>query len=75
MAERITAEMRVASILKQWPATCEVFLRHGCPDMRSGIFALTARFMPVGWAARIHKVPLEKLLAELNACLYASPPE
>jgi len=36
--------------------------------MRSGIFAITARIMPVRWAARFHRVPIEELLRELNAC-------
>jgi len=36
--------------------------------MRHGIFAITARFMPLAWAARIHRVPLETLVADLNAC-------
>jgi len=45
-----------------------VFRNNGCPDMRRGVFAITARFMPLSWAARIHRVPLEKLVSELNAC-------
>jgi len=36
--------------------------------MRRGIFAITARIMPLRWAARIHKIDLEQLLRELNAC-------
>lgn len=32
------------------------------------MFAITARIMPLAWAARIHGVPLEQLLRELNAC-------
>jgi hypothetical protein len=36
--------------------------------MRRGLFAITARFMPLRWAARFHRVPLQKLLDELNAC-------
>jgi hypothetical protein len=43
--------------------------------MRSGIFAITARVMPVGWAARFHRVPLEKLLRELNGCAEDSDPD
>jgi len=68
MSERITPETRVRPILERWPSTYEVFRNHGCPDMRRGLFAITARFMPLHWAARFHRVPLEKLLAELNAC-------
>jgi hypothetical protein len=36
--------------------------------MRHGLFAVTARFMPLSWAARIHRAHLGKLLEELNAC-------
>ena len=68
MSERITPETRVWPILARWPSTYEVFRNNGCPDMRRGLFAITARFMPLRWAARFHRVPLEKLLAELNAC-------
>jgi hypothetical protein len=68
MSERITPETRVRPILERWPSTYEVFRSHGCPDMRRGVFAITARFMPLRWAARFHRVPLQKLLDELNAC-------
>jgi hypothetical protein len=36
--------------------------------MRRGIFAITARIMSLRWAARFHKIDLEQLLRELNAC-------
>ena len=75
MADQITPATRVWSILKKWPATCDVFRSHGCPDMRSGIFAITARVMPVGWAARFHRVPIGKLLRELNACAEHRDPD
>lgn len=70
----ITTRMRVWSILTGWPSTYEVFRRHGCPDMRRGIFAITARIMPLAWAARIHKVPLQQLVDELNACAVRERP-
>ena len=68
MSDRITPRTRIWSILTTWPTSYEIFRRHGCPDMRRGIFAITARIMPLAWAARIHRVPLEQLLRELNAC-------
>jgi hypothetical protein len=43
--------------------------------MRKGIFAITARVMPVGWAARFHGVPIETLLRELNACAEGRDPD
>jgi hypothetical protein len=69
MSERITSEMRVAAVLRNWPETYKVFLQNGCPDMRTGVFALTARVMKLAWAARVHGIPVEKLLRELNAAV------
>ena len=66
--------MRVWSILTSWPSTYEVFLKHGCPDMRRGLFGITARIMPLAWAARIHGIPLQDLLQELNACVEREQP-
>lgn len=68
MTDRINPQMRVSAILTNWPTTYDVFRRHGCPDMRRGVFALTARIMPLTWAARLHRVSLDALLDELNAC-------
>ncbi len=34
--------------------------------MRRGFFAFMARVMPLRWAARVHKIPLDELLRELN---------
>jgi hypothetical protein len=65
MAE-ISGDLRVAQVLRQWPDTYEVFCRFGCPDMRRGFFAFMARVMPLRWAARVHKIPLDELLRELN---------
>jgi hypothetical protein len=65
--ERITGDMRVWEVIQRYPETFEVFRRHGCPDMRKGIFALSAHVMKVRWAARAHKIPLDELLRDLNA--------
>ncbi len=68
----ITSEMRVREVIEQYPQTFEVFRGHGCPDMRKGIFALSARIMKVKWAAKVHKIPLDELLRDLNAAVHAS---
>jgi hypothetical protein len=34
--------------------------------MRKGMFAVSAHFMKVRWAARAHHIELEKLLGSLN---------
>ena len=64
--EKITSDMRVWTIIQRYPQTFEVFRKHGCPDMRKGIYALSARIMKVKWAARAHKIPADDLLRELN---------
>ena len=61
--------MRVHEVLSEHPQTVEVFLRHGCPDMRRGLFAFMARIMKVRWAARVHGIPCDLLVADLNAAL------
>ena len=58
-------------VIQRSPQTLDVFRRHGCPDMRKGIFALSARIMKVRWAARIHKIALDDLLRDLNAVVAA----
>ena len=68
----ITPEMRVWKVVKDYPQTLEVFRGHGCPDMRKGIFALSARIMKVKWAAKVHKIPLDDLLRDLNAAAHTS---
>ena len=63
----ITSAMKVSDIIQRYPETCEVFRSHGCPDMRKGFFALMARIMPIKWAARMHRIPVDALLRDLNA--------
>lgn len=64
--EDITGDMKVAELLRRCPATVEVFLGRGCPDMRRGFFNFMARLMSVRNGARIHKIDLGPLLADLN---------
>jgi hypothetical protein len=64
--EDITGDMKVAELLRRCPAAVDVFLGRGCPDMRRGFFNFMARLMSVRNAARIHKIDLEPLLADLN---------
>jgi hypothetical protein len=64
--EDITADMKVAQVLRLYPRTLEVFLGRGCPDMRRGFFNFMARLMSVRSAARIHKIDLDPLIADLN---------
>ncbi len=63
----ITGDMKVSEVIRRWPATIDIFLGRGCPDMRRGIFAAMARIMSVRAAARMHRIDLGALLADLNA--------
>jgi len=67
--QRITAKMKVAEVVKTYPETVEVFLKKGCPDMRKGVVKLMARIMSVKGAARMHRIPLDGLLRDLNATI------
>lgn len=62
----ISADLKVAEVIRRCPATVEVFLSRGCPDMRRGFFNFMARIMSVRNAARMHKIDLEPLLDDLN---------
>ena len=73
MSDSISPRTRVSTVLSRWPSTYDIFRKHGCPDMRHGLFAITARIMPLAWAARIHRVPLDLLLRELNECAVREP--
>ncbi len=62
----ITGQMKVAEVIQRFPPTIDVFLGRGCPDMRHGLFGLMARIMSVSAAARVHRIDLKPLLADLN---------
>jgi hypothetical protein len=64
--EHINGDMKVAEVIKRWPATIEVFLCRGCPDMRRGFFRFMAGLMSVRAAAFMHKLELPSLLEDLN---------
>lgn len=64
--EQIAPDMKVAEVIRTRPETVDVFLEYGCPDMRGGFYAVMARLMSVRNAARIHRLPLDDLLADLN---------
>ena len=63
---QIDGDMKVAEVIRRWPATTEVFLARGCPDMRRGFFSFMAKLMSVRAAARMHKLQLGALLDDLN---------
>lgn len=64
--ETITGDMRVSEVIKKHPETYDVFRNHGCPDMRKGIYNLSAHVMKVKWAAKMHHIPADVLVDDLN---------
>jgi len=71
----ITPDMNVWNVIEDHPETIEVFKRHGCPDMSSGFFAMTAHVMKVKWAAKVHGIELESLLTDLNLAIHPEEDE
>lgn len=65
----IDPDRKVADLIEQHPQTCQVFLSYGCPDMREGFFSLMARIMSIRNAARIHRIPLDDLLDDLETSI------
>jgi hypothetical protein len=74
-SKEIRENMKVWDVIQEYPQTFEVFQKYGCPDMRSGVFALSARIMNVRWAARMHKISVEDLLRDLNMVAKQPPGE
>lgn len=64
--KNIYSSQKVAEVLKQHPQTYRVFHKHGCPDMRKGFFSLMARCMSIRNAARVHRIPLDILISDLE---------
>ncbi len=62
----IEPNQKVADVLKQYPQTFQIFREHGCPDMRNGFFSFMARIMSIRNAARIHRIPIDQLLDDLQ---------
>lgn len=64
--DKIDPDRKVAQLIEEHPQTFKVFRKYGCPDMRDGFFSLMARIMSIRNAARIHRIPLENLLEDLE---------
>lgn len=69
--QAISESWKVAEIVDRWPQTVDVFHRYNCPDMQKGFFRMMSRLMSVKNAARVHRIPLDRLLADLNQVVAA----
>ena len=54
----ISGSMKIAAVIRRYPATIEVFLARGCPDMRRGFFSVMARLMSVRRSTHFHGLEL-----------------
>lgn len=70
----INPDEKVATLVEQYPQAWKVFRDYNCPDMRSGFFSFMARIMSIRNAARIHRIPLEDLLEDLEAVIQTEEP-
>jgi uncharacterized protein involved in response to NO len=61
-AAKITAEMFLPNVVEQYPATRTVLDRYGL----QGCGGPGGPSEPIGWFARLHGVPIDQLLRELN---------
>lgn len=68
--DTIDRNQKVAHLLEKHPQTYEIFHKYGCPDMRDGFFSYMARIMSIRNAARIHRIPLDKLVEDLEESIH-----
>ena len=61
MAEKITKENKLNEVITKYPATKEVFIKHGMPKYTGRLPSENLEFF-----CRMHKVNIEQLLEELN---------
>ncbi len=66
----ISKNSRVSDILKEYGDIADVMELFGVKRVgRYSLRALVAKVITVEWAARIHRVPLDKFLAILNQAI------
>jgi hybrid cluster-associated redox disulfide protein len=59
---RITAEMKIDNVVRQYPETVQVFTRYGVACMGCS----AAEYDNIAVSAQVHGVNLDQLLRELN---------
>ena len=59
---RVTAEMKIDNVVRQYPETVEVFSRYGV----GGLGCSAIEYDDIARGARVHGVNLDQLLRELN---------
>lgn len=64
--QMINGDMKVWDVIQDHPETYGVFRQFGCPDIRTGMFAVSSHFMKLRAAAHAHHIDLDALLKSLN---------
>lgn len=62
MAEKITKDSKLNEVITKYPATRDVFIRHGMPKYVNRLPSETLEFF-----CRMHRVDMNQLLDELNS--------
>lgn len=64
MAE-ISAQMTISEVVQKYPATVEVFMRHGL----GCVGCSAARYENIAQGAAVHGIDTEQLVKDLNAAI------
>ncbi len=68
--DSIVGHHRVSDVLEWFPSTIDVFLKHGFTPLTNPLLRATlARGVTLATATSLHRVPLDQLLADLNAAI------
>lgn len=65
----INGDMKVWDVIQDYPETYGIFRQFGCPDIRTGMFAVSSHFMKLRAAAHAHDFDLDELLKSLNKAI------
>jgi len=59
---KITKDMTITEVIRQYPQTIEVFMNHGMGCLGCA----AARFENIAQGAQAHGIDIDKLMADLN---------
>ena len=65
MSEKITKEMKIDEVLKEYPETVEVFVKNGFYCIGCAVASLES----IEEGARVHGIDTDKLVGELNKAI------
>ncbi len=59
---KITKEMTITDVVREYPQTAEVFIKHGMGCLGCA----AARFENIAQGAQVHGIDIDKLIEDLN---------